>query len=168
MSGWTLAWPRDSAYPDEMAYLTDAPLNLGELVAEVCAKDRGAVLVFLGLVRNSPEDGDVTEIDYSSYPEMAEAEFGRIVGEAAARWPQARVSLRHRLGRVPVGEASIAIAVGAPHRAEAYDASRYVIEETKRRVPLWKKERFSDGSALWVQPAGWSVPEPPGAEVARG
>lgn len=151
-----------------MPFLTSDRLDLNALVEEVCAKDRGAVLVFMGTVRNSPDDGDVAEIDYSSYPAMAEAEFESIVGEAAAKWPQVKVALRHRLGPVPVGEASIAIAVGAPHRAEAYEASRYVIEETKRRVPLWKKERFTDGSTLWVQPAGWSVPEPPALEVRRG
>ena len=65
----------------------------------------------------------------------------------------ARIALRHRLGYVPAGEASIAIAVAAPHRAEAYDASRYVIEETKKRVPVWKKEKFASGESRWVEPA---------------
>ena len=130
-------------------YLTDRPLDMAALAAEALDHGCGATVLFLGTVRRSPGDGDVVAIEYSAYDAMAEAEFGRIVAETLQRWPQARVALRHRLGRVPVGEASIAIAVAAPHRAEAYDASRYVIEATKRRVPLWKKEHLASG-ARWV------------------
>lgn len=137
-------------------WLTDQPLDSAALlaeVAEVAAAGCGASILFLGTVRSAPEDGDVEGIEYSAYPDMAEGEFGRILAEAVERWPQARVSLRHRTGYIPTGEASIAIAVAAPHRAEAYDCSRYVIEETKKRVPIWKKERFVSGSARWVEPA---------------
>jgi molybdopterin synthase catalytic subunit len=130
-------------------YLTDRPLDPAALQAEVQSHGTGAAVLFLGTVRSSPEDGDVVGIEYSAYDAMAEAEFGRILAEALRRWPEARVALRHRLGRVPVGEASIAIAVAAPHRAQAYEASRYVIEETKRRVPVWKKEHLAAG-ARWV------------------
>jgi len=136
-----------------MPFLTDQPLDAAALLAEVASPADGASVLFLGTVRRSPEDGEIEGIEYSAYPEMAEGEFGRIVAEAAGRWPAARVSLRHRTGYVPTGAASIAIAVAAPHRAEAYDCSRYVIEETKKRVPIWKKERLGSGEASWVEPA---------------
>jgi molybdopterin synthase catalytic subunit len=84
---------------------------------------------------------------------MAEAEFERIVGEAEERWPLVRVALVHRTGRVGLGEASIAVAAAAPHRAQAYEASRYVIEETKKRAPVWKKEHLASGASRWVEAA---------------
>jgi len=131
-------------------FLTDQPLDPAHLLAEVASTGCGASILFLGAVRTSPEDGEIEGIEYSAYPEMAEGEFGRIVAEARQRWPQAQVSLRHRTGYIATGEASIAIAVAAPHRAEAYDCSRYLIEETKKRVPVWKKERLASGAARWV------------------
>ena len=87
---------------------------------------------------------------------MADAELGRIVDEARAQWPEVRIALLHRTGLVPLGAASVAIATAAPHRAEAYAASRFLIEETKRRAPIWKKERLATGAARWVEgrPAG--------------
>jgi molybdopterin synthase catalytic subunit len=133
-------------------YLTGQPLDPAALQAEVAAPERGGTVLFLGTVRSSAEDGDVEAIEYSAYPEMAEMEFDRIVVEARDRWPGARVAVRHRVGWVPLGEASIVIAAAAPHRAEAYEASRYLIEETKKRVPLWKKERLRSGSSRWVEP----------------
>jgi molybdopterin synthase catalytic subunit len=133
-------------------YLTDQPLDADRLIAEVSSNGCGGTSLFLGTVRNSPEDGDIEGIEYSAYPEMAEAEFDRIIAEARGRWPMARVALRHRLGYIPAGEASIAIAASSPHRVEAFDACRYVIEETKKRVPIWKKERFAAGTTRWVEP----------------
>jgi len=113
----------------------------------------GATAVFLGTVRRSAEDGEVVGIDYSGYEAMAEAEFARILTEAGERWPGAQIALRHRLGYVPTGEASAAVVVAAPHRAEAFAACRFVIDETKRRVPVWKKERLATGVARWVEHA---------------
>ena len=133
--------------------LTNQPLDAAALLAEVALAGCGASALFAGTVRNSPEDVDIEGIEYSAYPEMAEAEFDRIVSEAQARWPMARIALRHRLGYIAAGEASIAIAVASPHRADAYACSRYLIEETKTRVPIWKKERFASGQARWVEPA---------------
>lgn len=132
------------------SFLTDQPIDVAALIAEVASAGCGAVITFLGTVRSSPEDGAIEGIDYSAYPEMADKEFGDIVAEARGRWPEARVSVRHRVGYIPKGEASIAIAVAMPHRAAAYDCSRYVIEETKKRVPIWKKERFASGETKWV------------------
>ena len=96
----------------------------------------------------------VTAIEYAAYAAMAEAECARIVTETTDRWPGVAVALRHRLGVVTVGEASVAIAVAAPHRGDAFAACRYVIEEVKRRVPIWKRERHADGSGTWVDPTG--------------
>jgi molybdopterin synthase catalytic subunit len=131
-------------------HLTAQALDPAALLAEVMAPGCGATSLFLGTVRNSAADGDIDGIEYSAYPEMAEAEFGRIVAEVQARWPMARVALRHRTGFIEVGETSIAIAVACPHRAEAYEASRYLIEATKQRVPVWKKERLRSGGERWV------------------
>jgi molybdopterin synthase catalytic subunit len=140
-------------YPIMRPWLTDRPLDAAALVEEVASPGCGGTSLFLGTVRSSAEDGDIEGIEYSAYPEMAEAEFDRIVVEVTARWPGSRVALRHRTGFIPTGEASIAVAVACPHRAEAYEASRYIIEQTKKRVPVWKKERFASGSSRWVEGA---------------
>jgi len=137
-----------------MPYLTRDPLSVERLVAEVSAPERGGTCVFLGTVRNGPEEQGVTAIEYSAYEAMVEAEFGRLLADAGGRWPQARIAVRHRLGTIPSGEASIAIAVAAPHRAEAFEACRFVIEEVKRRIPVWKKELQVDGTETWVDPSG--------------
>jgi len=136
-------------------YITDRPIDAAALLAGVSEAGLGGTVLFLGTVRSSPEDGDVAGIEYSAYMEMVEAEFDRIVAEVRERWPMARVAVRHRAGYVPVGEASIAVAVASPHRAEAYEASRYVVEATKKRVPVWKKERLVTGESRWVR----AVPE---------
>jgi molybdopterin synthase catalytic subunit len=138
------------------AWLTDQAIDVGQLLAEVASDGTGCTVVFLGTVRRSDEDGQVESIEYSAYREMADAEFERIVAEALGQWPKARIALRHRLGLVPAGEASLAIAVATPHRADGYAASRFVIEATKQRAPIWKKERLASGAARWVEgkPAG--------------
>jgi len=138
------------------AWLTERTIDVAALLAAVSADGNGGTVVFLGTVRRSTEDGDVEAIEYSAYREMAEPELERIVQEALTKWPGARIALQHRLGVVPTGEASLVIAASAPHRADAYAASRFAIEETKRRAPIWKKERFASGAARWVdgRPAG--------------
>jgi molybdopterin synthase catalytic subunit len=130
-----------------MMHLTRHPLDVADLLAEVQSPERGGTSVFLGTVRS---DGDVTGIDYSAYEPMADEEIERILSEAHARWPGSRVMLQHRLGLIPAGAASIAIAAAAAHRDEAFSACRYVIEEVKKRLPIWKKELRGDGSATWV------------------
>jgi molybdopterin synthase catalytic subunit len=130
-----------------MMQLTRHAIVLNDLLAAVQGPERGGTCVFLGTVRN---DGDVTGIEYSAYEAMAVEEIERIVNDAQAQWPDARVMLQHRLGLIPAGEASIAIAAAAPHRAEAFAACRFVIEEVKKRLPVWKKEVRADGSAAWV------------------
>jgi molybdopterin synthase catalytic subunit len=137
-----------------MRHLVTQRLSVDALLAEVEGPGRGGTCVFLGTVR---ADGDVTAIDYSAYDEMANAEIDRILTEARDRWPGAAVVLQHRLGVIPVGEASIAIAAAAPHRDPAFAACRYVIEEVKKRLPVWKKEMHVDGTATWVDPSGKPV-----------
>ncbi len=146
-------------------YLTRDPIAPSTLLAEVAAPHCGGTCLFLGTVRDGPADGGVTGIEYSAYEAMAVAEFDRILSEARKQWPDARLAVRHRLGLVPTEEASIGIAAAAPHRAEAFAASRYVIEEVKKRLPIWKKELRADGSATWVDPQGRPAmvgPEPRG------
>jgi len=129
-------------------------LRVDALLAEVQGPERGGTCVFLGTVRS---EEDVTGIEYSAYDQMAIAEIERMLGEARERWPETLVALQHRLGLIPVGEASIAIAAAAPHRDAAFAACRYIIEEVKKRLPIWKKELHADGSATWVDPSGKTV-----------
>lgn len=140
-----------------MIYLTRSPILLDTLLAEVQGPEQGGTCVFLGTVRNGPDEGGVTDIEYSAYDAMAEAEIGRMLAEARDRWPEARVALRHRLGMIPAGAASIGIAAAAPHREEAFAACRYVIEAVKQRLPIWKKEVRVDGTTTWVDPSGKPV-----------
>jgi molybdopterin synthase catalytic subunit len=138
-------------------YATRQPIRVEALIAEVAGLGLGGTAVFLGTVRRSPEDGPVSRIEYSAYEAMLESEFDRIVGEAIERWPDARVTARHRLGPVATGEASMAVAAAAVHRAAAFDACRYVVEEAKRRLPVWKREILDDGAASWRDNAGGRV-----------
>jgi molybdopterin synthase catalytic subunit len=131
-----------------MTYLTRSVISVESLLAEVQGPERGGTCVFLGTVRS---DDDVTGIEYSAYDDMALLEIERMLAEARERWPDARVTLQHRLGLIPAGEASIAIAAAAPHRDEAFAACRYVIEEVKKRLPIWKKELSANGAATWVE-----------------
>jgi len=131
-----------------MMHLTRHRLEVPDLLAEVQSPERGGTCVFLGTVRN---DAGLTGIDYSAYESMANEEIERILAEAHARWSDARVMLLHRLGVIPAGEASIAIAAAAPHRDVAFAACRHVIEEVKKRLPIWKKELREDGSEKWVE-----------------
>src|SRR5256885_5285409 len=126
-----------SAELNEMSYLTRSPISLDALLAEVSSPACGGTCLFLGTVRDGPDEHGVTAIEYSAYEAMVEAEFGRLVADARDRWPEARIAVRHRLGTISVGEASIVIAAAAPHRPQAFDACRYVIEEVKRRIPVW-------------------------------
>src|SRR5256885_14249905 len=121
-------------------YLSREPIAVDALIAQAAARDCGGTCVFLGTVRNGPEESGVASIEYSAYDDMAEAELQRIVADARERWPGARIALRHRLGRVAVGEPSIAIVAAAPPRAPAVEARWYVIEGVKHRPPAWEKE----------------------------
>lgn len=132
------------------AAVVDGPIDPARLLGDVVSDDDGAALLFWGVVRNRNEGRAVSHLEYSAYAEMAERMMQRIGEEAIARFGIGDVRVVHRVGRLAVGEASVAIAVASPHRAEAYEASRYVIEELKRRVPVWKREGYVDGDSDWV------------------
>ena len=133
------------------AALTDGPIDVAALEDMVTASDRGALVTFVGRARDTADDGrGVLELEYEVFPEMAQAVLLEVANEAEARWPVS-VGVAHRTGVVPIGEAAVAIVTAAAHRAEAYEANRYVIEAIKERLPIWKRERFADGSE-WKRP----------------
>ena len=132
-----------------MKRLVRSAIDLPALYELVISAGKGGTTAFLGTVRRGEEDGPVKAIEYTAYEEMADAELERIMLEAQQRWPDSSVAAVHRLGLVPVGQASVAVVVSAPHRADAFASCRYVVEETKRRVPIWKKEIFEDGRERW-------------------
>jgi molybdopterin synthase catalytic subunit len=112
----------------------------------------GAVVTFLGLVRNDNLGRSVRYLEYEAYEPLAIKAFERIVSEIGERWPGARLALHHRVGRLGIGEASIAIAARSPHRGDAYAACRYAIERVKQIAPIWKRE-FFDGGDVWIEGA---------------
>ncbi len=130
--------------------IVDRPLDPGALLGEVSDPAHGAVVLFVGTVRDTNAGRAVTGIEYTAYRAMAERELADIVRETEERFAGARVAAEHRLGTLGLGEASVAIAAAHGHRAAAYDASRYVIEEIKRRLPIWKREHYTDGTREWV------------------
>lgn len=133
------------------AWLTGEPIRVEEIVERVRATSDGAVLLFLGVVRDHHEGRKVEGIEYEAYQEMAASVLAAIAGEAGELVGTDRIAVVHRTGELRVGEVSLAIAVGTPHRDEAYRASRYIIEEVKKRLPVWKKERFAGGETAWVE-----------------
>ncbi|HEY6221420.1 MAG TPA: molybdenum cofactor biosynthesis protein MoaE [Candidatus Eisenbacteria bacterium] len=132
-------------------YLTSSPIDLASLLLEARPSD-GAVSAFVGVVRNENEGRETVEIEYQAYGPMAESEMEKIAREVAAEWPATRLRMVHRVGRLHVGEASVAIVVTSPHRAHAFAACRAAIERIKTTVPIWKKEFHPDGSSDWVDP----------------
>ncbi|MGI9078888.1 MAG: molybdenum cofactor biosynthesis protein MoaE [Gemmatimonadaceae bacterium] len=127
-------------------------IDVVALLAEVSASKNGASVLFVGAVRDSNDGRDVCGIEYSAYAEMAEREMAAIVSEAAHHFDTDDIVVEHRVGQLGIGEASVVIAVAHPHRAQAYEASRYIIEALKKRVPLWKREEYLDGTSEWVDP----------------
>ena len=131
--------------------LTDQPIDVEALEASVAGPSHGALVTFVGRARDVADDGRrVIELEYEVYPEMAASVLDEIGAEAETRFG-ARVAVVHRFGIVPIGEAAVVIVTAAVHRAEAYDANRFVIEAIKERLPIWKRERFADGSE-WKRP----------------
>ena len=155
-------WDVSLADGDEVAFLppvsggavtglTSKPIDVDALETAVADPSRGALVSFVGRARITADDGrEVLELEYEAFDEMALATLDDIAGEAEARWPVA-VAVVHRTGRVKIGDAAVAIVTAAPHRAEAYEANRFVIEAIKERLPIWKRERFADGSE-WKRP----------------
>jgi molybdopterin synthase catalytic subunit/molybdopterin converting factor small subunit len=155
-------WETPLADGDEIAFLppvsggstmtlTDQPIDVAALEAALARPAHGAVVTFVGRARDTADDGrEVLELEYEAYPEMAMAVLAAIADEAESRWGAA-VAVTHRTGIVPLGEAAVAIVTASAHRSEAYEANRYVIEAIKERLPIWKRERFADGTE-WKRP----------------
>ena len=132
--------------------LVRSPLDPAALLARVAAPARGATALFVGTVRETNAGRAVTGLEYEAYEPMAEAELARIEAEAEAAHPGVAVVVEHRLGALGLGEASVVVAAAHAHRAPALDALRLVVEELKRRVPIWKREHYADGTREWVDP----------------
>lgn len=149
-----------------MNYLVRRPIDQQSLIRRVAAPDRGGIACFLGTVRNHHADREVRRLSYSAYEPMAEAECQRLLDEAVSRWPVA-MALEHRLGDLAIGDVAVVVVASAAHREPAFEACRYVMDQLKHRVPIWKREHYADGSVAWVDPTGALAPGPP-AEVTRG
>ncbi len=139
----------ERATEEAASHLTDEALDVDAVVARVAARSRGAVVTFLGTVRDHHQGRPVDHLVYDVYRPMAEAAIGRIVAELEAAHDDLAVAIVHRLGEVPAGEPSVVIATASPHRPPAYDASRTALERLKKEVPIWKREHYADGGATW-------------------
>lgn len=135
-----------------MVELTDEPIDVPGLTARVGREDCGAVVTFLGTVRDITAGRRTASLDYEAHRPMALAEMARIESEVRARWTVGELSLVHRLGHLEPGEVSVFAAVSCAHRADAFAACRHLIECLKERVPIWKKENWADGTSEWVHP----------------
>ncbi len=143
-------------------FLHQHPLDLPTLIASVASDDRGAIASFVGVVRDHHAGRTVLGLEYSAYGPMAEQRCAALVAQAETTWP-VRVALAHRIGPLAVGDAAVAVVAAAAHRGPAFDACRWVIEAVKTEVPIWKRERYRDGSEAWVDPTAPAGVHPTGS-----
>jgi len=134
------------------AAIVERPIDGGGLLSEASRTTSGAAILFIGTVRDLNDGRRVSGIDYSAYEPMADLELKAIAGEASRRFETDSIVVEHRIGHLEIGETSVGIAVAHPHREAAYEASRFIIEQIKLRVPIWKREEYADGSREWVDP----------------
>jgi molybdopterin synthase catalytic subunit len=134
------------------AAIVTREIDVAALMAEVQSRDFGAVSVFAGTVRDVNDGRSVSAIDYSAYTSMAESELAGIVAEAEDRFGVSALIVEHRVGSLAIGDVSVAIVAAHSHRAPALDCTRFVIDEIKHRVPIWKREHYADGSREWIDP----------------
>ena len=130
--------------------VTPEPLDVASVAATVVGPPAGAIATFVGLVRDHNAGRRVRWLDYEAYAPLAVKTFEQIAAEAAVKWPDARLAIWHRTGRIEIGDASVAIAAASAHRADAFAACRYAIERVKQIAPIWKHEHFADGE-VWVE-----------------
>jgi molybdopterin synthase catalytic subunit len=135
-----------------MIFLTNRPIDASAVLADVASHDAGAVVLFFGTTREFSHGRRTLSLDYECYPQMAEKKLTELEAEARRRWPIIGCSIVHRLGRLELGEVSIAIAVSSPHRADAFAAGQWLIDTIKQDVPIWKQEHWADGTSEWVHP----------------
>ena len=130
--------------------VVSAPIFADKAVKFVSDESCGAVIIFLGTVRNENEGRRVKGVNYSAFKEMAEAAFNKICKKAISKWRVRKIAIIHRVGKLKLGDISVIIAVSSPHRGEAYQASRFAIEELKRVSPIWKEELYANKSRRWI------------------
>lgn len=135
-----------------MISLTHSPIDPSAILAQVASNDAGAVVLFLGTTREFTKGRQTASLDYECYQQMAEAKLAELEAQAREKWPLVHVAIVHRLGRLGLGEASIAIAVSSPHRQATFEAGKWLIDTIKEDVPIWKQENWSDGTSEWVHP----------------
>jgi molybdopterin synthase catalytic subunit len=135
-----------------MIRLQNQPIDYQALTEQVRTSRCGAVVLFLGTVRELTEGRRTVALDYEAYTGMAEKKLAEIEAETRQRWPVGEIALAHRLGHLELGDVSVAVAVSCPHRHQAFDAARFAIDRVKEIVPIWKKENWDDGSTEWVHP----------------
>ena len=135
-----------------MIHLTREPIDTNALLQHAQRPEAGAVVLFLGTTRELTEGRRTVTLDYEAYDEMAERKLAELEAEARRRWTLVECQIVHRLGRVPLAEASVAIVVSTPHRADAFAAGQWLIDNLKQEVPIWKCEHWADGSSEWVHP----------------
>ena len=135
-----------------MIRLTSDPIDYAELTESVRSTASGAVVLFLGTVRELTDGHRTVALDYDAYGPMAEVKLQELETEARGRWPIDQLAIVHRVGHLELGEVSVAVAVSCPHRDDAFEAARFLIDTLKVTVPIWKKENWSDGTTEWVHP----------------
>ncbi|MGH7197709.1 MAG: molybdenum cofactor biosynthesis protein MoaE [Candidatus Omnitrophota bacterium] len=135
-------------------HITESPIRVSEFLGVLPPASCGAVASFVGVVRNHDHGRAVWKLYYESYRPMAEKRIGSIIEEAKGRWPVEEIKVLHRVGRLGIGEAAIAVRVSSAHRAEAFAACEHVVEQIKHTVPIWKNEFFEDGTSEWVLCSG--------------
>lgn len=133
-----------------MTRLTHEPIDYHALTESVRSPHCGAVALFLGTVRDLTGEQVTVFLDYEAYAPMAEKKLAGIEADVRARWPVGNVAMVHRLGRLAIGDVSVAVAVSSPHRGDAFEACRYAIDTLKELVPIWKRENAPDGTGEWV------------------
>jgi molybdopterin synthase catalytic subunit len=143
-----------------MIEITSAPIDHAAVTERVRSNQAGAVCSFLGTVRELTGGRRTASLDYEAYPAMAEKKMAELEAEARVRWPIIDVAVVHRVGHLDLGEISVVVAVSCPHRDQAFEACRWLIDTLKQVVPIWKKELWADGTAEWVHP-GMTPPTQP-------
>lgn len=145
--------------------ITSDRIDVAPLLERVRSDADGAVLLFTGVVRNHHDGRGVEGLEYDAYEEMAAGKLQAICEAVGARYEVTDIAAVHRIGKLAIGDVSVAIAVAAPHREAAYRASQEIMERLKREVPIWKRERYTDGAEAW---RGGHVPDPDGEPPAGG
>lgn len=141
-----------------MIELTTQPIDYTAVTESVRSKNAGAVVLFLGTVREFTGDAQTSSLEYEAYPQMAEQGMQQLDHEARERWTLVDISIVHRTGHLDLGEIAVAVAVSSAHRAAAFEAGQWLLDTLKQRVPIWKKELYSNGQTEWVHPTQKSPP----------